>query len=117
VGAGDQLSMTIGMEETVISAIKIEGMGSLTWAFLLMGVLRGLAQWLVLCRYISGFGWWILDTAIGTALASCIDALILHEVTNISSDTFCAWSFEGPGFGVGAFAGIVMGFAMMLLSL
>jgi hypothetical protein len=175
------ISMAIGMGESLIAAYKIEGMGSLTWAFLLTGVLPGLAQWLVLRKYISRSGWWILATALGTALASGIaalfgtqwalvltfgvsigivqwfvlqrvfesagwwvlasvlgwsgglalvllimiplapiavtfDVLFLHEATDVSSSTFYAWTFVGAGFVIGAFAGIITGFTMMLLS-
>jgi hypothetical protein len=48
-------------------------------------------------------------------IAVTFDALILHEVIDISSDNFYGWSFAGAGFVMGAFAGTVTGFTMMLL--
>jgi hypothetical protein len=49
-------------------------------------------------------------------IAVTFDAVILHEVTDASSNTFYAWPFDGAGFVLGAFAKTVTGFAMTLLS-
>jgi hypothetical protein len=49
-------------------------------------------------------------------IAVTFDAVILHEMTNVSSNTCYARSFVGAGFVLGAFAKTVTGLTMMLLS-
>jgi len=84
----------------------------------LEGIALGLAQWLVLRRYVKHVGWWILATMIGAIAAWLIGlqvmVILILSFSNRDVVTTSAALLKAV-FGLGAWVGAVLGFAQWLV--
>ncbi|HEY44741.1 MAG TPA: hypothetical protein G4O11_12230 [Anaerolineae bacterium] len=79
------ISMAIGMGGSAMAIAKINSMGALIWGTGLLGILPGVAQALVLRRYITRVGWWILAT-VGGSIVTLGPAALTYRVNIFISD-------------------------------
>ncbi|OLP17927.1 hypothetical protein BST81_12790 [Leptolyngbya sp. 'hensonii'] len=82
----------------------------LGWA--LVWTIHGLAQWLVLCRRISGSGWWIVATAFGGSLALPILMVLNSTFSNWMSGSMTPLVLMPC---IGAVDGAIVGLAQSLV--
>lgn len=84
----------------------------------LEGIALGLAQWLVLRRYVKHVGWWILATMIGAIAAWLIGlqvTVILILIFSKSAFVTTSAALLKAVFGLGVWVGTVLGFSQWLV--
>ena len=80
------------------------------------GLMVGLAQWLVLRRWIRRAGWWVLALAVGSALGALLGGPLVMPLVEM-----VAWEYGWEvgdaihGILVGGIAGILIGIAQWLI--
>jgi len=77
------LSFPLGGVVALLVVGSIEGAASGALAGALAGTVIGVAQWLVLRRYLSMEPWWIVATALGVAIGDGLGALLTGAGTEI----------------------------------
>jgi hypothetical protein len=73
------------------------------WYIIMTGLVVGVAQWLVLRRYISHSGWWVLASAIGGAVHGAVGSAVCAvacQVGGAALSSGAGWAGNGAVTGI-----------------
>ncbi len=100
------------------TVVVLTGSNEIFWYLLLTGFAIGVAQWLVLRRYLQGAGWWILASGfawVGSLLVISMASGILNPIVEFIASLIGRWWVIGYNFVTGMVVGAGLGVAQWLV--